>query len=480
MSAEPRLAAACILVRDDEKLLLGRRNPALKFMGGYHVFPGGRIELEEDIARVRGAADEEHARAVLAAAREVFEETGLLCVRGVLPDRESLRQNRQRLLAGEVRFDEIMARHDLIVAADDFEPAGNWVTPAFAPIRFDTRYFLHRVTAGQSEELIEGEIVALDWLTAAEARQRWHRGELQLPPPVAWTLRQMAALELPAAIPALNRPSDRAPGEHNLFEIRRGILMVPVKSATIPPATHTNCIIVGEQSLVVIDPGAEDPAERAHLNNQIDALIELGGRLEAILLTHSHPDHTAGAVELRERYGVPILAHAATAAQLSFSIDRTLADGEVLTCGGDPEWRLECLHTPGHDPGHLCFLETTTGTLLAGDMAANPGTIIVSRRFGGDMGDFLASLERLLDVPAKLLVPSHGHAGRPQEMLRQQLDHRLWREAKIKQIYESGVESFHELLAKAYDDAPPAALPLARHALDAHLAKLGIDLPATW
>ncbi len=480
MPAETRTAAACILVRGDApEVLLARRNPTLRFMGGQHVFPGGKTNDGETASRVTHASDAAHARAIQAAAREVFEETGLLCVRGPLPPGELVRQARRGVLTDELNFTEFLEQHALEIDANDFEPAGEWLTPAFVPIRFQTSYFLYRVRDDQQEELIEGEIVGLDWLTPADARNRWHRGQIKISTPVAYTLRQLAAAGLPAALPLLKRGTQRAPGEHNWFEIRRGITLVPLATATIPPATHTNCIVVGEEQLYVIDPGAVEEAETEHLYRQIDHLIEIGGRVEAVLLTHSHPDHSAGAGALRERYDVPIMAHPAAADQLSFAIDRHLHDGDVLASGRDPKWRLRCIHTPGHDPGHLCFLEESTGALLAGDMVANPGTIVVSRKYAGDMAAFIDSLERLLEVNCKLIIPAHGQpAGSPREFLGAHLDHRLWREKKIKREHDVGAATFDELLARAYDDAPANAMSWARHSLDAHLAKLGIEMEA--
>jgi len=480
MPAEPKLAAACILVRGDDapEVLLARRNPELRFMAGHHVFPGGRIQAEEDTSRVDHSRDEAHARAVQAAAREVFEETGLLCVRGTLPAADTARQLRLALLQDALSFTDLLLRHSLRIDAQDFTPAGSWLTPTFAPIRFNTQYFLYRVQADQCEELLPGEIVGLDWLTAGEARHRWHSGQIHISTPVAYTLRQLASVGLSRALPLLQRGTERTAGEHNWFEIRRGVTLVPVKSPTIPPATHTNCLIIGEQSLYIIDPGAGDEHEVLHLTRQIDHLIELGGKCAAILLSHSHPDHTAAAEELRDRYQVPIMAHAAAAAQLPFQVDRFLQDGEILVSGDAPQWQLQCIHTPGHDPGHLCFLEMSTGSLLAGDMVANPGTIVVSRQWLGDMNDFLNSFERLLDVDCKLIIPAHGHpAGNPHQLIREQRDHRIWREAKIKQAYDNGATTFAELLAQAYDDVPEHVRPLASHALDAHLARLCIDMP---
>jgi 8-oxo-dGTP pyrophosphatase MutT (NUDIX family) len=367
---------------DDPEVLLARRNPTLRFMGGHHVFPGGRMQDGESLRCVANARDEDHARAIQAAVREVFEETGLLCVGEALPSSELLQQARHRVLQGDLNFTDFLAQYALTIDADDFEPAGEWLTPSFVPIRFATRYFLHRLRGDQQAELIEGEIVGLDWLTPAEARKRWHRGQIKISTPVAYTLRQLAAVGLPGALPLLTRGTERAAGEHNWFEVRRGITLVPVKSATIAPATHTNCLIVGEESLYVIDPGAGDAAELNHLRRQIDHLIKLGGRVEAILLTHSHLDHTAAADELRDRYDVPIMAHPAAAAQISFMVDRHLHDGEVLKSGCDSQWRLQCIHTPGHDPGHLCVPGGIDWGVVGGDMVANPGTIVISRKYG--------------------------------------------------------------------------------------------------
>lgn len=479
MVVEPRKAVACILVRggDVGDVLLARRNTTLRFMGGHHVFPGGAIDESDGRSVVHGATDAAHAATIEAAVREVFEETGLLIACGDLPDPDELRQSRVALLQGDVAFDDLLAQWRLTLHSEDFIPAGTWVTPEFSKVRFATEYLLHRVRDDQQEELIEGEIIGLEWMSPHEARQRWHRGEIHLSAPVAYALQLLANASLVEALPMLARGTERAPGDHNRFEIRRGLTIIPLKSATIPPATHTNCIIVGEQQLYVIDPGADDEIELQHLATQLDHLIELGSSIEAIVLTHSHPDHVGGVDFLRDRFNIPVWAHAAIDEQVRFDIDRHLNEGEVIVSPGDPDWRLRALHTPGHDPGHLCFLEESTGGLLAGDMLANPGSIIVSHEYRGDMTQFMDSLRRLIDIPCKFIVPAHGMPlADPQRHLQQQLDHRQWREDKIAAAYEAGAITFDKLLATSYDDASPAALPLARHSLDAHLAKLGIEL----
>ncbi len=203
-----------MLVRGDVQLevLLARRNAALRFMAGHHVFPGGRVQDDERIDVVTHAANADQARAIAAAAREVFEETGLLTVRGTLPPREQIQQARLSVIEGQLGFGDFLAQHSLTIDAEDFQPAGDWLTPEFVPVRFDTRYFLYHLRGDQQPELIEGEIVALDWLTPAEARTRWHRGDVHLSTPVAYTLRQLAAVGLPRALPLLRGERNACPG----------------------------------------------------------------------------------------------------------------------------------------------------------------------------------------------------------------------------------------------------------------------------
>jgi glyoxylase-like metal-dependent hydrolase (beta-lactamase superfamily II) len=229
---------------------------------------------------------------------------------------------------------------------------------------------------------------------------------------------------------------------------------------------------------LLVDPGSDDPAQLAGLSDQVDQLVDMGSTIRAIVLTHSHPDHVAGADYVSERYRAPVWAHAATAEQLKRSVDRRLVDEEIIELAGDPGWRVRVLHTPGHDPGHLALFEETTRTLIAGDMVANPGTIVVSEEYGGNMNDFIESLERLRALDnARLIIPSHGApVGRSVDPFGKAREHRLWRENKIREAYESGATNLKALLAAAYDDAPPEAMRLAEHSLRAHLTRLGLPI----
>ncbi|MCH8333010.1 MBL fold metallo-hydrolase, partial [Candidatus Sumerlaeota bacterium] len=236
----------------------------------------------------------------------------------------------------------------------------------------------------------------------------------------------------------------------------------------------TNCVVVGERELYVIDPGTPFEDDQKNLERQLADLMEPEGKIAAVLLTHSHRDHIGAAQMVRQRYGAPIWAHETTASRVDFPIDRHLADGEIITIAGSPDWRLRCIHTPGHDPGHLAYLEETTRVLACGDMIANGSMIVVSPKGGGDMTQYLESLERLLGEDISVIIPGHGQAIQDaRAKIREYIDHRLWREDKIKKAWESGATAKQELLAAAYDDVPREVWPWAEHSLDAHLARLG-------
>ena len=231
-----------------------------------------------------------------------------------------------------------------------------------------------------------------------------------------------------------------------------------MRTPTLPPATHTNCYVLGPpQALVLVDPASPWEEEQEALWAQVQGL----GRVAGILLTHHHPDHVGGVEDMVARTGAPVLAHPLTAERVSFPVDRLVQEGEQVA-----GWTL--IHTPGHATGHLCLWRPESGELIAGDMVAGEGTIVLEPP-EGDLADYLASLERLAELEPEAVYPAHGpklHA----EVFDRYIAHRHARTEQIKGALSVQAQSALDLVAKVYGETIPRFVyPLAARQVRCHL-----------
>jgi endoribonuclease LACTB2 len=473
--AAPRPASVVVPYRRGEagvELFWVKREKALTF-GGFYAFPGGKVDRADAAVPVRGA-DRETAAPRVAAARELFEETGVLVAEGAERlGEERTRELRRALLEKRCTWAELLERHGLSLRAEDFPEAGRWVTPDFAPVRFDTFFYLVEVPAWARAEWWPGELSEAAWVTPSEALARWALGTALLHPPALHALRVMSDLDsMEAALTRLRHPLHCLDFISQRIEFQQGVRLFPLRTATLPPATHTNAYVLGNGELLLVDPGADEPAEVDRLLAMVEGLVAEGLKPRALLLTHHHGDHVGGMGRVLERLGIPLWCHARTAERLDVPVARLLEDGEVVELAGNPPQRWRVLHTPGHARGHLCLVDERTRAAVVGDMVSGVGTIVIDPP-EGDMAHYLEQLARLRDWPVTTLYPSHGPAipDGPGK-LREYLHHRAMREALILEALGPQGATLAEVVERAYADTPPFLHPLAERSALAVLLKL--------
>lgn len=533
--ADARKAASVIVLRDlpaggVEVLMLRRAERDGDLRSGAAVFPGGVLDANDrhahhhclgwdDLSASQALrVDEGGLDYLVAAARECFEEVGLLFADGLHPDvlAHAHAQWREPMQRGERSIAALCEALNLRIDLREWAYFSHWLTPPGAPKRFDTRFFVTRAPQAQEAEADGGEAVELMWLTPAQALDP-ARG-LKLLPVTRRTLQVLggfasvqaaldharAQTEVPLTMPrrAESAKGQRVvlPDEHAWAEIGRidpagqltayadivpgrvvrlspRVIRVTAPNAGMMTGPGTNSYLVGcpqAQRWTVIDPG---PADAAHLQ-ALQAAAP--GPIEQILVTHTHADHSPGAALLSAMTGAPVAGRRPDHPQgqdASFAPHRELAGGEVLTLG--PDTALQVLHTPGHASNHLCYLLAAEKTLFTGDHVMQGSTVVINPP-DGDMAVYLQALRGLLALDIDWLAPGHGFlVARPHDVVRALIKHRLAREARVLQALQS-VDSGHgapldELLPAVYADVPSGLYPVARRSLLAHLLKLQAD-----
>lgn len=229
------------------------------------------------------------------------------------------------------------------------------------------------------------------------------------------------------------------------------------------PGTNTWVLDDGAGSVVVIDPGPVDTKHAAAI------MSEVGKRtVEAVLVTHTHPDHAPMANPLAGDLGIPAVGHAAGP---GFRPDIRLLDGATFDVGS---LELLVVHTPGHADDHLCF--RAGDVLFSGDHIIGGSSVMVD-----DMGPYLASLRKLQGTGLERLYPGHGdEMDDPESVIDWYLAHRLQRHEEIFRAVGKGAATISEVVEVVYADVDPSLHPLASRSVEAHVELLTEEGRIAW
>ena len=441
-------AVTAVLIHDGE-LYLAKRQRRLTAFPGYYAFPGGKVDRTDGNEPLSEAVFAGHEpRLIRALSRELEEELGF----------------------------------NLIANADQVEAlrmTGVALTPEAAPVRFNTYFFRVDLRTRPDFVLCEPEIESGAWASAQHWMSIYEQGELLLAPPTK------AVLSTLAADPA---SSDAGFADFNdigvlrPLEALRGVRQFFVRSNTLPPATQTNCFLIGDegQRRILVDPS---PNSREGLE-LLYAVASAAG-FDEVFLTHHHPDHRQYADEIARRAGVPLGMSAWTLQHIRsakarygegshYAEDlqiRTYADGDTVT-----RWlghAVQALAVPGHDEGQLALMPENRAWCIVGDLIQGVGTVVIAPP-EGDMRKYFASLKHVIALDPRVIYPSHGLGLGGVHYLEQALNHRQMREEQIRSLFSAG-RSMQEMLTEIYRDVDPRLLPLAQINIESHLTKLRQD-----
>lgn len=233
------------------------------------------------------------------------------------------------------------------------------------------------------------------------------------------------------------------------------------------PGTNTYLVGTGPER-ILLDTGQGRPEYLPVLEQ---ALARVNCGIQEIVLTHGHVDHIRGVEGIRERHG-PLRVSKFPWPEFDRACPvemAPLADGDVVECEGAT---LRALHTPGHAADHLCFMLEEENSVFSGDNVLGVGTTVIPAE-GGDLQEYMASLEKLLGESPNRIYPAHGPCiADGVSKLQEYIAHREQREQEILAALADGRHTIPEIVSLVYAAYPESLHPAARMSVCSHLLKL--------
>lgn len=437
--------SACFCFED--QVFVIERQDHLSVFPGYLAFPGGKVDKNDSLAPA--ILNPSFAPGLMnALVREMQEELGID-------------------LALLMQAGEILSINSLGVA----------VTPDFNPYRFENFYF--KIELARKLDLVAhtDEAKSYSWISCQDLLARYHNCEVIAVPPMVKLLTELG--QNPQLKNEIDLGLNYLPhAEVPMIESIYGVKQFLPLSHTFPPANRTNCFLIGDEGTgtpTLIDPSPQDESEYQKLRMSLAPF-----EIEQILITHHHPDHHEQAPRLARELGVKILLSADTHQRIlkrhgpdyfEGVLVREVGEGDVICHSRTQAVRV--YEVPGHDEGQLALAPADLHWFLVGDLIQTIGTVVIGHP-EGDMKKYFASLERVIELAPKFIIPSHGIALGGTHKLAMTLKHRQHREEQIAELYLKG-QTPAEILDVVYEGLEVGLRVYALKTIDAHLRKLASE-----
>ena len=252
------------------------------------------------------------------------------------------------------------------------------------------------------------------------------------------------------------------------MEVAPGIHDMPSKLDTLMRISAPRVYFIAGKKGALIDSGYGQ-------DDIADTYIEYAknvskAKIDYIIITHAHPDHISGANILIRKTGAQVILHSAEVTDMP--IDKRVNDGDIISLGGID---LEVVHTPGHNPGHICLYIRKSKIMFSGDHVLAKTTTALQPPWG-DMTQYIDSLRKLLKYDIDLMLPAHGPPIKEaRKRIEELIQHRIEREAQVVALLGKGKVTVKEIVAEIYPELTGFLYAVAQGQVYAHLVKLEKD-----
>jgi glyoxylase-like metal-dependent hydrolase (beta-lactamase superfamily II) len=345
-------------------------------------------------------------------------------------------------------------------------------TPPLAPVRYTNRFYhIHLGEYAPEPEHPPGrsEFTEFKWWDPEDILEQWRQGTARMAPPQVTFMRDIVdrCREGRGILEILSDLAGKPPMGAHKIEFAPGVECLPIPTATLPPATHTNCFIIGQgDELLLVDPAIQDGEGQAIIVERLNELESNSKRIKSILYTHRHTDHIGDRARIKEIVDVEVLGTSETLAAIGGGT--VIREGDIIDLGDNLPWTV--IETPGHCPGMVSLISKSG--LLSADNVTMVGTILVPSA-DGDMHQYMNGLERLHALNPNLLFPSHGPVcAAPMRVLSRTLKHRKERHSKVLNAVNMGLNRLADIAMSAYKNVPDAPESLVLDQTLSHLRGL--------